>query len=73
MSPSRYAVTVRLRRRLRRTSTNGSATPITVRPIPDQKVQYADVNNNAQILVAKPLAALAKVPGSVNSPIVDCG
>jgi hypothetical protein len=73
VSPSRYAVTVRLRRRLRRTSTNGSATPITVRPIPDQKVQYADVNNNAQILVAKPLAALAKVPRSVNSPIVDCG
>jgi hypothetical protein len=66
-------VTVRLRRRLRRTSTNGSATPITVRPIPDQKGRHSDVNNNAQKLVAKPLGRLAKDLGSVNSPIVDCG
>ncbi len=73
MSPSRYAVTVRLRRRLRRTSTNGSATPITVRPIPDQKVHHSDVNKDAQKVVAKPLARLAKVRRPVNSPIVDCG
>jgi hypothetical protein len=31
------------------------------------------VNNDAQKTVAKPLARLAKVARSVNSPIVDCG